>query len=304
MTAKPAHPAAPADWLTRLRQRAPIWARLTRLDRPIGIYLLAWPTLWALWLAGAGDPGLKDVIVFLLGVVLMRSAGCVINDWADRAIDGQIARTQGRPLATGEATSREALGLCAALVALSASLLLFLPLAVFWWAFGALALAGVYPFMKRYTHLPQVVLGAAFAWAIPMAYVAVAGHPVKATWLLYCATVLWIVAYDTQYAMADRDDDLKLGVKSTAILFGELDLATIASLQGLFLFTLWLLGRQLALGWPFSLSLLAAAGLFAWQYRMTANREPARCTAAFLHNHWVGGVIFAGVFFSGFLPAV
>ncbi len=279
-----------------LSARTPDFIQLMRLDRPIGIWLLLWPTLWALYIAGNGVPHGRVLLVFMVGVVLMRSAGCVINDWADRDFDGQVARTKDRPLATGKVTGREALLLFAVLVGLSALLLPFLNLTTFYWAFGALGLAAAYPFMKRLTFLPQVVLGAAFSWAIPMAFTAQEQIPGQLCWLLYAANLSWTVAYDTQYAMADREDDLKAGIKSTAILFGDMDRPIIAFLQATFLFALYLLGRQLGLAWPFYLALLGAAGLFAQQWKMTEGYDSARCLAAFLHNHWVGGLLFAGLF--------
>ena len=269
---------------------------LTRLDRPIGIWLLLWPTLWAVWVAGDGTPALGIVIVFALGVVLMRSAGCAINDYADRHVDGQVRRTADRPLAAGRLRPEDALLVFGALVAASACLLLFLNWQTFLWSFGALALATLYPFMKRWTYLPQVVLGAAFSWAIPMAFVAQGKTPDALCWLLYASNLAWTVAYDTQYAMADREDDLNAGIKSTAILFGDMDLMIIGCLQGLFLLALWMLGSRLGLAWPFFVSLAAAAALFVVQFRRCEAREPAGCFSAFLHNHWVGAVLFAGVF--------
>lgn len=290
--------------LARLHQRFPVFfARaphfiaLMRLDRPIGIWLLLWPTLLAVFIAGDGRPAGHILFIFVLGVVLMRSAGCVINDWADRGFDGAVARTRGRPIPAGLLQPKEALLLFAVLVTAAALLLPFLNLATFYWSFGALGLATLYPFMKRYTHLPQVVLGAAFSWAIPMAFVAQGQAPGPVCWLLYAANLCWTVAYDTQYAMCDRDDDLKAGIKSTAILFGDMDLPIIASLQALFLFALWLLGGRLDLAWPWYAGIAAAALLFAWQLRHAADRAPARCLEAFLHNHRVGAVLFAGLVF-------
>lgn len=277
------------------RDRLPDFIALTRLDRPIGIWLLMWPTLWALWIAGDGHPPANIVALFMAGVVLMRSAGCVINDFADRRVDGQVSRTAGRPLATGRVSAREALVLFAALLLLSASLLLGLNRATFHWSFGAVALATLYPFMKRWTYLPQVVLGAAFSWAIPMAWVALGKQPDTQCWLLYAANLAWTVAYDTQYAMCDREDDLKAGIKSTAILFGELDLGIIAALQAMFLAGMYALGSQLGLGWPWPAGLAAAAGLFALQYWRTRHRAPQACLAAFLHNHAVGQLLFVAL---------
>lgn len=276
--------------------RLPDFLKLARFDRPIGIWLLLWPTLWAVYVAGDGQPSLRMVLVFSAGVVLMRAAGCVINDWADRDFDGQVWRTKERPLAAGKIKPKEALAFCALLVAASAALLLFLNLQTFYWSFGALAIAAAYPFMKRFTYLPQVVLGAAFSWGIPMAFVAQGKVPGPECWLIFAANLCWTVAYDTYYAMADREDDLKAGIKSTAILFGEMDLLIIASLQVLFLWALWMLGGRLGLAWPFTAALAAAALLFAWELRAARERQPMACLQSFLHNHWVGAVLFAGVF--------
>jgi 4-hydroxybenzoate polyprenyltransferase len=280
--------------------RLPDFIALMRLDRPIGIWLLLWPTLWAVWIAGDGHPSLSIVLIFTLGVVFMRSAGCVINDYADRHWDGEVARTAERPLVTGRVSAKEALLLFALLVGLSASLLLWLNRETFYWSLGALALAALYPFMKRYTYLPQVVLGAAFSWAIPMAFVAQGKSPDALCWLLYSANLAWTVAYDTQYAMCDRDDDLKAGIKSTAILFGELDLLMIGLLQGLFLVGLFMLGLQLSLAWPWYAGLLLAFILFAIQAWQTRAREPQTCLDAFKNNHLVGLVVFIALL-SGWL---
>lgn len=281
----------PMSW----RERLPDFLALTRLNRPIGIWLLMWPTLWALWIAGEGHPPARVVIVFMLGVVFMRAAGCAINDYADRAVDGQVRRTAGRPLATGRVTPQEALITFGVLLLLSASLLLWLNLDTFYWSFGAVALAVLYPFMKRWTYLPQVVLGMAFSWGIPMAWVAQGHTPDAQCWLLYATNLAWTVAYDTQYALCDREDDLKAGIKSTAILFGELDLAIIGGLQAMFLFGMLALGGQLHLGWTWPIGVLTAAGLFGWQAWHTRKREPTACLEAFLHNHVVGQVLFVAL---------
>lgn len=274
------------------RDRLPDFIALMRLDRPIGIWLLLWPTLMALWIAGDGHPDPKLILIFSLGVVLMRSAGCVINDYADRHIDGQVWRTADRPLTSGRIRGSEALMLFTVLVSLSALLLLWLPIAVFYWSFGALALAVLYPFMKRVTYLPQVVLGAAFSWAIPMAFVAQGRTPDDLCWLLYAGNLAWTVAYDTQYAMADRDDDLKAGVKSTAILFGDLDRVVIAGLQLFWLAALAFVGHQMHWGVMWWAGLAGALLLFIWQWQHTASRDKHQCLAAFKHNHWVGLLLF------------
>lgn len=278
-----------------LHPRAWDFIQLMRLEKPIGIYLLLWPTLWALWVAAEGMPSLKNLFIFVTGVFLMRAAGCVINDYADRNFDGHVSRTRERPLASGRVTSREALLLFAVLVALSFVLVLFTNTTTLWLSFGGLALAACYPFMKRYTFYPQVVLGAAFSWGMPMAFTAETGSLPPEAWLLYIANLLWTVAYDTYYAMADREDDLKIGVKSTAILFGEGDRLIILTLQGLALLCLLLAGARFDLGLYFHLGLLVAAGCFIWEFWVTRRREPLACFRAFLHNHWAGLAIFLGI---------
>ncbi|WP_028238818.1 4-hydroxybenzoate octaprenyltransferase [Stutzerimonas azotifigens] len=279
----------------RLHPRAWDFIQLMRLDRPIGTYLLLWPTLWALWIAGEGSPSVKNVVIFVLGVVLMRAAGCVINDFADRNFDGHVARTKDRPLATGRVTTREAWILFAVLVALSFGLVLLTNAATVWLSFGGLAVAALYPFMKRYTYYPQVVLGAAFSWGMPMAFTAETGSLPPEAWLLFIANLIWTVAYDTYYAMADREDDLKIGIRSTAILFGEADRTIIAVLQGLALVCLILAGVRFELGQWFHLGLTIAAACFAWEWWITRSRKPQLCFRAFLHNHWAGLAILAGI---------
>lgn len=271
------------------------WLQLTRLDRPIGTLLLLWPTLWAVWIAGDGSPSLRTVLVFTLGVIVMRAAGCVINDFADRNVDGHVRRTEGRPLATGALKAKQALMLFSGLIAVAFILVLLLNPFAFWLSFGGLGLAVLYPFTKRFTHLPQLFLGAAFSWAIPMAFAAEINALPPTVWLLYTANLLWTVAYDTQYAMVDREDDLKIGVRSTAILFGDADRAMIALLQGMALFTLMLLGRQLGFGWSWWLTMSAATGLFAYQFWLTRGRDGAPCFRAFLNNQWVGAALFIGI---------
>ncbi|MGQ7816569.1 4-hydroxybenzoate octaprenyltransferase [Metapseudomonas furukawaii] len=281
--------------LNRLHPRAMDFIQLTRLDKPIGIYLLLWPTLWALVIAGEGSPSLANLVIFILGVNLMRAAGCVINDYADRNFDGHVSRTRARPLASGRVTPREALVFFAVLVALSFVLVLFTNATTLWLSFGGLALAACYPFMKRYTYYPQVVLGAAFSWGMPMAFTAETGELPAAVWLLYIANLLWTVAYDTYYAMTDREDDLKIGVKSTAILFGDADRLIIAILQGSALLCLLLAGNRFELGLYFHLGLAVAAACFAWEYHSTRTRDPQACFKAFLHNHWAGLAILVGI---------
>lgn len=269
-------------------RRLDAYKRLIRLDRPIGIELLLWPTLWAVWLAHDLYPDWQQVLVFALGAALMRSAGCAINDFADRKVDGLVARTRNRPLAAGEISAKEALAVFAVLIAASASLLLFLPVQVLYWSVGALLLASLYPFTKRWIYLPQFVLGAAFSWAIPMAYVAAGQVPGWECWLLYLANLCWTVAYDTQYAMTDRDDDLQAGIKSTAILFGRHDLLIILLLQAVFLILWCLVLWQRGFDMLAVISLVTAALLFGWQWWHTRDRKPAHTFRAFLHNRWIG----------------
>ncbi|WP_345197822.1 4-hydroxybenzoate octaprenyltransferase [Kistimonas scapharcae] len=282
--------------LTRYFPRLDDFIRLMRLDKPIGTLLLLWPTLWSLWLSAEGVPNLGVLAIFVTGVVLMRSAGCVINDYADRRFDGHVKRTCMRPIVTGKIAEKEVLGLFSGLVLMSFILVLLTNPLTIGLSFGALGLAVIYPFMKRHTHLPQVVLGAAFGWSIPMAWAAQTGELTAMTWLLFTANLLWTVAYDTQYAMVDRDDDLRIGIKSTAILFGELDTLINAVLQILALVGLLFVGAKLSLGWFYYLGLVGAAGLFVYQYRLTRTRERDGCFKAFLNNHWVGMTIFAGIF--------
>ncbi|ASM49135.1 4-hydroxybenzoate octaprenyltransferase [Pseudoalteromonas espejiana DSM 9414] len=276
----------------------PFYIQLMRVDKPIGTLLLLWPTYWALWLANNGMPSLLNFIVFTLGVIVMRSAGCVINDFADRKIDGSVKRTAGRPLATGQVSAGEALSLFILLIAIAFLLVLLLGINTILLSFGALALAFCYPFMKRYTQLPQVVLGAAFGWAIPMAYMAsIDSLPIQA-WLLFIANICWTVAYDTMYAMVDRDDDLKIGVKSTAILFGKYDRHIIFLLNANFIALLALIGLSNQLGYAFAAGLLVAIGLLAYQQVLIHRRAREACFKAFLNNHYVGLVIFIGLLFS------
>ena len=281
--------------LNRLNPRAWDFIQLTRMDKPIGIYLLLWPTLWALWVAAKGVPSLSNLLIFVFGVILTRAGGCVINDFADRKVDGHVKRTEQRPMASGKISSKEALVFFALLMGLSFLLVLCTNAPTIWLSFGALALAATYPFMKRYTYYPQVVLGAAFSWGIPMAFTAETGSLPAAAWLLYIANLLWTVGYDTYYAMTDREDDLKIGVKSTAILFGDADRVIILTLQGLALVCLLLAGSHFELGGWFHLGLLAAAACFVWEFWYTRNRDPQRCFKAFLHNHWAGLAIFIGI---------
>lgn len=275
--------------------RLEVYARLTRLDKPIGAFLLLWPTLWALWIAGNGHPDPVVFVVFVIGVFTMRSAGCVINDFADRRFDPHVRRTRARPLATGEASVPEALTVFAVLVLISFGLVLAMNRLTLWLAFAGLALAVSYPFMKRYTWLPQPYLGMAFGWAIPMAFAAEANALPPVAWLLFIANILWATAYDTLYAMVDRDDDLKIGVKSTAILFGDNDRMMVAILQAVVLIDLALIGRQMHLQAAFYWGLGAAAAFALYQQWLIRRRRPERCFQAFMNNNWFGGAVFVGL---------
>ena len=277
------------------QSKLPALLKLMRVDRPIGILLLLWPTLDALWIASGGFPRLDLLLIFSLGTAVMRSAGCCINDFADAKIDGNVARTQARPLATGELTRRDAIAAFVALSLIGFILVLFTNRETIMLSFGAVALVALYPFMKRITHLPQLVLGIAYSWGILMAFTAVQTQIPPAAYLLFIANCLWTVAYDTQYAMVDREYDLKIGVKSTAILFGDADCAMIGALQGLVLLAWWLAGAQLELGAGYYLGVGVAALLFVYHQFLIKDRLPELCFKAFLHNNWVGVTIFVGV---------
>lgn len=278
------------------------FVQLMRLDKPIGILLLLWPTLWSLWLAAEGVPSLQNLAIFTLGCVLMRSAGCVINDYADRDFDRHVQRTRERPITAGRVKPAHALLLFAGLCLVSLGLVLLTNALTIKLACGAVALTAIYPYCKRHTHLPQIVLGAAFAWAIPMAWAAEEGTITAPVWLVYSTALLWTLVYDTFYAMVDREDDLKVGIRSTAILFGESDRAITGVLQGLVILSLLLVGQKFHLHWPYFLSLLLASVLFGWQQYLIRARDPAACFRAFLHNHWVGMAVFAGIAVSYALP--
>ncbi|MBW1251109.1 4-hydroxybenzoate octaprenyltransferase [Pantoea allii] len=271
------------------------YSRLMRIDKPIGALLLLWPTLWALWLAKMTIPPLPTLAVFVAGVFVMRAAGCVINDYADRKVDGHVERTRNRPLASGAVTAKEAKMLFVVLGLIAFALVLSMNLMTIMLSVVGLALAWVYPFMKRYTHLPQVVLGAAFGWAIPMAWAAVSESLPLVCWLVFLANICWTVAYDTQYAMVDREDDLKIGVKSTAILFGRYDKLIIGLLQLSTLVLMALVGTMLDLNGAFYWTLLLAGGLFVYQQKLIAQRDRQACFRAFLNNNYVGLVLFLGV---------
>ncbi|MCO8096232.1 4-hydroxybenzoate octaprenyltransferase [Acinetobacter lwoffii] len=279
------------------RERLSAYYYLCRFDKPIGTELVFWPTMWALWIAAQGMPRIEILIPMILGVIFMRAAGCAINDFADRKVDAHVERTKNRPLATGIISAKEAVMVFLVLVSASACLLFFLPIETFYWSFGALFLAFIYPFMKRYTHLPQVFLGAAFSWSIPMAYTAVGQTPDLTCWLLYFGNLAWTVAYDTQYAIADREYDLKIGVKSTAILFGRYDIQIISALQAISILliavALWLENLLI----PFGLAALIVVALdFIYQWFKTRDKNPHLCFWAFRHNRWIGFIIFSGIF--------
>ncbi|MCP5406372.1 MAG: 4-hydroxybenzoate octaprenyltransferase [Chromatiaceae bacterium] len=278
-----------------LRERLFAYAVLVRLNRPIGILLLLWPALWALWIAGNGQPRWEVVLIFILGVALMRSAGCAINDYADRNIDGRVARTRHRPLAVGLISPKEAIAVFALLSLVAFGLVLLLDWKTISMSFAAVALAALYPFMKRFTHLPQLVLGMAFGWAVPMAFMALTGGVSDAGWLLYLAAIIWALIYDTEYAMVDREDDIKIGVKSTAILFGEYDRLMIGLLQLTMLALLIMVGSKLELGLYYQLGVAIGGGMFLRQQIMIRKREPKRCFEAFLDNNGFGMIIFIGL---------
>lgn len=269
--------------------------QLIRFDKPVGTLLLLWPTLWALWIAAGGVPDIKLLLIFVLGTFLMRSAGCIVNDLADRHWDGRVERTRTRPLVTGAVTVTQARILFIVLCLAAFGLVLLTNTLTVLLSVGGLLFASTYPFMKRFTYWPQVVLGAAFSWAIPMAFAAQQSELPSALWLLYIANLLWTMVFDTQYAMVDRDDDLRVGIKSTAILFGAADRPVLAALQFLSLLALFLAGQRFGLGSIYYFSLLAVALLFGYHQYLIRNRDRDACFRAFRHNNWVGLVIFMGI---------
>ena len=271
------------------------YGKLMRIDKPIGIWLLLWPTLWALWLAGEGTPNQGLFVVFVLGVVVMRSAGCVLNDFVDRKIDPYVERTRNRPLATGAVAPFEALTLFVALGLIAVGLATMLNKQAQLLAVIGAGLTVAYPFIKRYVSIPQFVLGAAFGWAAPMAFAAQTGETPELAWLVFGTALIWAVIYDTFYAMVDREDDLKIGVKSTAVLFGEVDLFVIAGLQLLMIIALILIGHRAELGFWYYGSVTLAAAMMAWHLWLARDRQPAGCFKAFLKNHIIGLVIFVGI---------
>jgi 4-hydroxybenzoate polyprenyltransferase len=271
------------------------YGKLMRVDKPIGTWLLLWPTLWALWLAGEGTPDQGLFVIFVLGVFVMRSAGCVLNDFVDRKIDPYVERTRTRPLATGAVAPLEALTLFAALSLIAVGLASMLNPQAQLLAVVAAALTIAYPFLKRYVSIPQFVLGAAFGWAAPMAFAAQTGETPELAWLVFGTALIWAVIYDTFYAMVDREDDLKIGVKSTAVLFGEVDLFVIAGLQLLMLLALLLIGLRAELGFWYYFAVVIAASMMGWHLWLARDRQPAGCFQAFLRNHLIGMVIFIGI---------
>ena len=284
--------ALPAGWRDKTRDLLV----LVRMDRPIGALLLLWPTWWALWLAADGFPPWKYLIVFTVGVFVMRAAGCAMNDFADRKLDPLVARTAGRPIAAGRVKPWEAVLTFVVLALIGFALVLaFTNRLTIYLSFAGAALAALYPFSKRYTHLPQVVLGAAFGWGIPMAFAAITNGLPPVCWLLFLGNVLFSTIYDTEYAMVDRDDDLRAGAKSTAILFGEADLPILGILMATLLFTLLLVGQRAQLEWPFLAGLAVALLLFGWQLWNMRWRQREACFAAFRNNNWVGGAVWLGM---------
>lgn len=282
-------------WLPFAGHRAWAYLRLMRMHRPIGAFLLLWPTLWALWLASDGRPTPKLFAIFVIGVFVMRSAGCVMNDFADRNFDAHVARTRERPLATREVSVWEALVLFLVLCVMGVVLVLLLNRLTQYLAIIGAVLVLTYPFMKRYTYLPQPYLGMAFGWGIPMAYAAVTGHISTVAWLIFIANIIWSTVYDTQYAMVDRPDDLRIGVKSTAILFGDLDRLIVAILQVLLLADLVLVGQQTRMSAVYYVGLVFALLFAIYQQALIRKRDARGCFQAFMNNNWFGAAVFAGI---------
>ena len=278
-----------------LIDRLNVYEKLMRLDKPIGILLLLWPTFWGLWLSTAGQPNWVIVWIFMMGTVLIRSAGCVINDYVDRDIDPHVTRTQNRPLAVGLVSKEEAMALAATLALLAFLMILPLNRLTLMLSVVALVLAATYPFTKRFFALPQAYLGIAFGFGIPMSYAAQIGHVPSIAWMLLSANVFWAIAYDTQYAMVDREDDIKIGIKTSALTFGKYDVAAVMACYGIMLAILAWVGVTAYLRWPYYLGLALAAGLMAYHYVLIKDRNRERCFKAFLHNNWVGAVIFGGI---------
>ncbi len=280
-----------------IKKRLDLYERLMRLDKPIGILLLLWPTLWALWIAGYGRPAWMLVAVFVLGTILMRSAGCVINDYADREFDALVERTRDRPLATGQVSKKEALLLAAVLALCAFALVLFLPRLVIMLSIPALLLAASYPYTKRFLAIPQAWLGIAFGFGIPMAFAAQWDRVPSQAWLLLLGNMLWTIAYDTEYAMVDRDDDLRIGIKTSAITFGRYDVAAVMVCYAMALAILAYVGLRLDFGTPYYAGLAVAAGIAGYHFTLIRERDRQRCFKAFVHNNWFGAAVFAGLVF-------
>lgn len=278
-----------------LIERLNLYEKLMRLDKPIGILLLLWPTLWGLWLSSYGHPHWIIVWIFVMGTILMRSAGCVINDYADREIDPLVARTKDRPLAAGLISKEEALALASTLALISFALILPLNKLTIMLSVPALLLAVSYPFTKRFFALPQAYLGIAFGFGIPMAFAAHTGQVPPLAWILLVANMFWAIAYDTEYAMVDRADDVKIGIKTSALTFGKYDVAAVMVCYAMLLAILIYVGVLMHFKWPYYLGLVTAAALMAYHYTLIKNREPEKCFKAFLHNNWVGAAIFVGI---------
>jgi 4-hydroxybenzoate polyprenyltransferase len=284
--------------LAFIAKRLDAYERLIRLDKPIGTLLLLWPTLWAVWLASEGKPSLDILVIFVVGTLLMRSAGCAMNDYADRNFDPHVERTRGRPLATGEIRPQEALVLAALLAAAAFALVLFLNWLAILLSFVGLAIAASYPFSKRFFALPQAYLGIAFGFGIPMAYAAIQYRLPLECWLLLAANVCYSFAYDTEYAMVDRDDDARLGIRTSALTLGRWDVAAVMASYAAMLALLVVLGLKLALAWPYYVGIAAAASMMLYHWRLIRDRSREGCFKAFMHNNWVGGAIFAGIVLS------
>ena len=287
-----------------VNKRMNAYERLMRLDKPVGALLLLWPTLWAVWIAANGRPAIDVVLIFVVGTFLMRSAGCAMNDWADRDFDGRVARTRERPLAAGEIAPREALLLAAVLAALAFCFALFLNWFAILLSFVALAIACAYPFAKRFVPLPQLGLSIAFSFGIPMAFAAIRNALPWECWALFAANACYAFAYDTEYAMVDRDDDLKVGIHTSAITLGRHDVAAVMASYALMLAFLTWIGVALGLGWPFFAGLAVAAAMMLYHYTLIRGRSREGCFRAFRHNNWVGLSIFAGIVLSYFLPGL
>jgi len=281
-----------------LHARLSAYGRLMRIDKPIGTFLLLWPTLWALWIAGDGHPDGQIILIFVAGVFLMRSAGCVINDFADRDLDPYVERTKARPLAAGEVSAKEALGLFIALCLIAFGLVLMTNTLTVMLSFAAVGLAALYPFMKRYTHWPQVFLGAAFSMAIPMAFTAQSGTVPDAAWLIFVANICWVVAYDTMYAMVDIEDDLQIGVKSTAILFGRWCREIIGLFQLAFIAIMIAVGLSFGLDWPYFAGIATAAGIAIYHQTLIFKQVREQCFRAFLNNNYLGAALFVALVLS------